>query len=74
MEHIFRIPIWNAKSLGRHNLELINFIKFHVLNTIFISATYFTYKNCLRIPNGYVYHTIHPSRNAFDISAGVVSK
>ena len=70
----FKIAIWNANGLNRHNLEVTQFLNDHNIDIMLISETHFTHKSFLKIKNYSLYSTQHPAGTARGGTAVLVKK
>jgi hypothetical protein len=61
MAKFLQLALWNANGLTQHTEALKTFISIHNIDVMLISATHFTEKSYLKLPNHTVYHTNHPA-------------
>jgi hypothetical protein len=51
MAKFLQLALWNANGLTQHAEELKTFISVHKIDAMLISATHFTDKSYLKLPN-----------------------
>lgn len=73
MNQFYRIGLWNANGLVKHNQDLRLFISMNKIDILLISETHFTNLSYFKIPDFYCYFTNFPNDQAHGGSAILIN-
>jgi exonuclease III len=74
MIRVYKIAAWNANGLTQHLKEVEVFLNTQKIDTLLVSETHFTERNCVIIPNYIAHDTKYPDRRAHAGTAIIIRK